>query len=68
MRWIEHKYMVALNWTSDPYFLLDIEGVGMAREFILKDYYKLNYSSLWYLCFISTSVNNIYKVALYSKF
>ena len=54
MRWLEHKYVVKLNWTSDPYFLLDIEGVGMAREFILKDYYRLNYSSLWYLCFIST--------------
>ena len=55
MRWIEHKYVVVLNWTSDPYFLLDIEGVGMVREFILKGYYKLNYSSLLYLCFILTS-------------
>ena len=49
MKWIEHKYMVVLNWTSEPYFLLDIEGVGMAREFILKDYYNFNYSQLLYL-------------------
>ena len=38
MKWIGYKYVVVLNWTSEPYFLLDIEGVGMAREFILKDY------------------------------
>ena len=52
MRWIEHKYVVVLNWTSDPYFGLNIEGVGMAREFILKGYYNLNYSNLLYLLFI----------------
>ena len=51
MKWIEHKCVVVLNWTSEPYFLLDIEGVGMAREFILKDYYNLNYSHLLYLLF-----------------
>ena len=49
--WIEHKYVVVLNWTSEPYFLLDIEGVEMVREFILKDYYNLNYSQLLYLLF-----------------
>ena len=52
MKWIGYKYVVVLNWTSEPYFLLDIEGVGMAREFILKDYYNLNYSHLLYLLFI----------------
>ena len=51
MKWIEHKCVVVLNWTSEPYFLLHIEGVGMAREFILKDYYNLNYSHLLYLLF-----------------
>ena len=51
MKWIGYKYVVVLNWTSEPYFLLDIEGVGMAREFILKDYYNLNYRQLLYLLF-----------------
>ena len=51
MKWIEHKFVVVLIWTSEPYFSLDIEGVGMAREFILKDYYNLNYSHLLYLLF-----------------
>ena len=51
MKWIEHKCVVVLNWTSEPYFWLDIEGVGMAREFILDDYYNLNYSQLLYLLF-----------------
>ena len=51
MKWIEHKYVVVLNQNSEPYFLLDIEGVGMARQFILKDYSNLNYSQLLYLLF-----------------
>ena len=51
MKWIEHKYVVVLNWNSEPYFWFDIEGVGMAWELILKDNYNLNYSQLLYLLF-----------------
>ena len=32
MKWIEHKCVVVLNWTSEPYFCLDIEGVGIGKR------------------------------------
>ena len=37
MKWVEHKFMVLLNWTSEPYFDWILKDLGWQESLSLKD-------------------------------